>query len=406
MQIPPILTKSWNPGWRTCAMVVLAAFAVLTTAIALQMPYPSTFDELAHVSVARAQYEHPAPFADAARYRMLSRDDPTRWTAAGNYINHPPLYYMAIGQILRVTSDVLVLRLANVALALAALAIGLWAGARYLAGNGDRAVFALLIACFPKAPLIGGIVNNDNLANVAAAIVFAGLTSAGGGAWLLGLGLALAGWTKLTALVSLGAAVIVARGWSLVRGRSPWRCADLWLIALGAAIGALPYLVTYARTGHLLYVNEAVYGAALADRPQIDIWGYAAFFLGTLANKWPAAEYQVPVAVSALLALTPIALAMVGSRADQRVGAIGWPFLAALGVTLVIHFWFGWSAFERIGDQTIAQSRYYAVLWPGIALAAASGLRVLARRSRPVAMLAVLMILIPTVPGGAVVALL
>jgi hypothetical protein len=182
MQSPPILTKDWTPGWRTWAMVVVVAFTALTTAIALYAPYPSPFDELAHVSVARAQYDHPAPFADASRYRMLSRDDPTRWTAAGNYINHPPLYYMAIGQILRVTSDVLFLRLANVALALVALVIGLWAGLRYLRGEGDRAVFALLIACFPKAPLIGGIVNNDNLANVAAAIVFAGLTGVGGSA--------------------------------------------------------------------------------------------------------------------------------------------------------------------------------------------------------------------------------
>ncbi|MFX8918502.1 hypothetical protein ABTN06_19390, partial [Acinetobacter baumannii] len=81
-----------------------------------------------------------------------------------------------------------------------------------------------------------GIVNNDNLANIAAVIVFVGLTGAGGGAWLLGIGLALAGWTKLTALVSLGTAVIIARGWPLMRGRRAWRFADLWPIALGGAV--------------------------------------------------------------------------------------------------------------------------------------------------------------------------
>lgn len=217
-------------------MVVLVVFAALTTMVALRMPYPSTFDELPHVSVVRAQYEHPAPFADASTYRMVSRDDLARWTTASNYINHPPLYYMMIGQMLRVTSDVYALRLANVVLALVALAIGLWAGVRYLGAGGDRTVFVILIACFPKAPLIGGIVNNDNLANIAAVIVFVGLTGAGGGAWLLGIGLALAGWTKLTALVSLGTAVIIARGWPLMRGRRAWRFADLWPIALGGAL--------------------------------------------------------------------------------------------------------------------------------------------------------------------------
>ncbi|MGL4303352.1 MAG: hypothetical protein ACRCS5_11695 [Sphingomonas sp.] len=398
--------KRPQPGWRSCAMVVLVVFAALTTMVALRMPYPSTFDELPHVSVVRAQYEHPAPFADASTYRMVSRDDLARWTTASNYINHPPLYYMMIGQMLRVTSDVYALRLANVVLALVALAIGLWAGVRYLGAGGDRTVFVILIACFPKAPLIGGIVNNDNLANIAAVIVFVGLTGAGGGAWLLGIGLALAGWTKLTALVSLGTAVIIARGWPLMRGRRAWRFADLWPIALGGAVGALPYLVNYARTGHLLYVNEALYGVPLADRPQIYIQDYAVFFFATLADKWPAAEFQLPVVFSAILALAPVALAALGSRADRRIGAIGWPFLAAFGVTLVIHFWFGWSAFQRIGDQSIAQSRYYAVLWPGIALAATPGIRALAQWWRPLAVLAMLMILIPTVPGGAITALL
>jgi len=406
MQTGAPMSRSRYPDWRLCAVAVFATFAVWTMAMALLMPFPSTFDELAHLSVARAQYEHPAPFADASGYRMLRKDDPTRWTAATNYINHPPLYYLAIGQMLRVTSDVHVLRLANVALALAALAIGLWAGARFLRESGDRAVFVVLLACFPKAPVIGGIVNNDNLASVAAAIVFAGLTGAGGGAWLLGIGLAVAGWTKLTALVSLGAAVIVERGWRLARGGIARPFAHLWPVALGLAIGALPYLVNYARSGHLLYVNDAVYAVAPAERPQLDIWGYAALFWSMLVAKWPAAEYLLPAIPSAMLALAPILLAVLGNRSDPRVGAIGWPYLIALAVTLAIHFWYGWSAFQRIGDQTIAQSRYYGVLWPGIALAATSGVGVLARRSHVLAAVAVLLLLIPTAPGGAALALL
>jgi hypothetical protein len=405
MQTGATLSRSRYPGWRVWAFAVFATFAAVTVAMALLMPYPSTFDELAHLSVARAQYEHPAPFADASGYRMLREDDPTQWTAAPNYINHPPLYYLAIGQMLRVTSDVHVLRLANVALALAALALGLWAGVRFLAAGGDKAVFAVLLACFPKAPVIGGIVNNDNLASLAAAIVFAGLTGAGG-AWLLGLGLAVAGWTKLTALVSLGAVVIVERGRRLARGGIARPFAHLWPVALGLAIGALPYLVNYARTGHLLYVNDAVFWVAPAERPQLDLWGYAALFWLMLAGKWSAAEYQLPVIASVTLALAPVLFAVAGSRGDRRVGAIGWPYLAALAVTLAIHFWFGWNEFLRNGDQTIAQARYYAVLWPGIALAATSGVGVLARRSHVLAALAVLLMLIPTVPGGAVLAVL
>jgi hypothetical protein len=37
---------------------------------------------------------------------------------------------------------------------------------------------------------------------------------------------------------------------------------------------------------------------------------------------------------------------------------------------LLLHFWFGWRAFQEDGYLGTAQIRYYYVLWPGFALAA------------------------------------
>ncbi|HVQ69479.1 MAG TPA: hypothetical protein VMT08_18460, partial [Bradyrhizobium sp.] len=46
-------------------------------------------------------------------------------------------------------------------------------------------------------------------------------------------------------------------------------------------------------------------------------------------------------------------------------------YVVSTVVTLTIHIFSGWQAFQAIGDMTYAQPRYYYGVWPGMALAAA-----------------------------------
>lgn len=388
-------------GTRRAAVVALVAFAAFALSIAIWMPFPSTFDELQHLSVVRSQQQAPALFADAGRYRVLDAHNPDRWTATRNYINHPALYYLTLAPLLAATDSVTVLRIANVVLALAALGIALWAGLRRLEPVA-RWPFAILAGAFPKAALIGGMINNDNLAALAGAIVFAGVLGAPGAAWWIAAGLALAGWSKLTALIALAAVVtlhqVMQAGWQ--PHRMPVR--TLWPIAVGGAIGALPYIVNLLRSGHLLYINDAAFYVPPDARPVMDGAQFVAQFLRSLVMKWPAAEAHLPLLVALVTIAVPFGLAACAWRRRGQAPGVATAYLGAAAILLAIHLWFGWSAYVRIGDLTIAQPRYYGILWYGIAFAAAASL---ARLPRVARVLAIAVCLLPTIPGGALVTL-
>ncbi len=387
-------------AWPTIALIV-AAFVAVTIGIALRYPFPSPFDELAQLSVVRAQFEHPDLFADTRRYLMLDSSAPAQWTDKANYLNHPALYYLGLAPLLQFGDDVVVTRAANVILAVIAMIVTIAAGYRVLSTRFERIIFAVAAISFPKAALIGGMINNDNLALVAAALVFAGLTGAPGATLLIAGGLALAGWTKLTALIAL-AMVVAAK--VLLEGRAAVWSRQTLFAGFGVVIGCLPFLVNFALTGHLFHVNTDVYGVPPDARPVASFAQYLWFFLSEIVSKWPAAEASLPRPVGIVLIHVPMFLAAIGLSVDRRVRTIGLAYLAGTLGTLCVHLAFGWQSFQSIGDQTIAQTRYYNVLWPGIAFAGAAAVAHL-RRSRVVVSASLLAYLTPTVIGGVVLAL-
>jgi hypothetical protein len=385
------LAANWIP-----LLPILGASLAILVLIAVNYHFPSAFDELAHISAVRAQADHPDLFADTRRYLMVDPLDIGRWTASANYINHPALYYLLLSPI---DASIDILRLANVALSMLAIGIVFATGLHVFRQTAERVVFAILAVAFPKTLLIGAMINNDNLAMVAAAMVFAGMCGVPGGALLIAAGLALAGWTKLTALIALSTAVGIL---TLIDWRKGVLRRDTFIYAGGAAVGSLPYLVSLATTGKLFHVNATVFASAPGMKPD---WGFADYtreFFTAFAMKWPAAEASLPLWLAALLIIVPLLLALWGAMADDRVRRIGSAYLAATGVTLALHFGFGWQSFQEIGDLTIAQTRYYNVLWPGLALAAAAGVMRLGRLGYP----ALALILAPTVPGGLVLVML
>lgn len=378
-------------------LLVLAVHVILALTILWTMPFSLQADELQHLSVIRAQFDHPTLFPDWSQYLVLRRDDPTRWSTTPNYINHPSLYYLLLSPLVWLTREPLLFRFVSVILSTAALAIVLVAVHRRFSSDVvPPTLFAIMAASYPKAAVVGGLVNNDNLAAVAAAAVFGGMMGLPGAGWWLMAGLGIAGWTKLTAFIGVAAVAGTWLGIRILTGKVGWTDRCVLLACIGVMVGAVPYLVTFARIGHFLWVNDAVWRVPMAERIHLDFMGFIWWFFTGLALKWPAAEFSYTWPVATLIISTPVVLALAGWR-QQIIRPWATAYIMGLIVLVAIHFGFGWRSYQAMGDLTIMQTRYYNVLWPGIALAATMGIAHL--RWRFARILAILICLAPTMLG-------
>lgn len=380
--------------------LVLAIYIMMMFVIILQVPFPSQIDELPHFSVIRAQYDHPTLFPDWSQYRILRPDDLTQWSETINYINHPSLYYLMLAPLWSLTGDPMVFRIVNAFLSACALVIMFVAVRRRFSSDVvSPALFAIFAATFPKAAVVGGMVNNDNLAALAGAALFGGMLGLPGAGWWIMAGLAVAGWTKLTVFIGLAAVAGVWLGIDFLAGRIKLADRRVILAGIGLALGAIPYLVTFVRIGQLLWVNEAVWRVPGAQRLHLDPLGFARWFFEGMVMKWPASEFAYSLPAALLILLAPLILAGIGlrHRASRSWGAA---YAAGLAVLLAIHFGFGWRSYQTLGDLTITQTRYYNILWPGIALMAAMAVTWLNRRSRYSGLVAAIIFLSPTMWGA------
>jgi hypothetical protein len=352
------------------AAIVLISYVFLASLIVLHAKFPYEFDELQHLSVIVAQREHPDPFADPSNYFVLSADDNTKWSAQRNYLAHPSLYYLLLAPLSgRQDANVVLLRFANVFMASAALLMTIVGGFKLFSASLDRGLFSILAACFPKGALLAGIINNDNLADLAGALVFLGIVEAPMALWWLTAGLALAGWSKLTALIALSCVVGVRQLGRIRNRRIPILSKENVILAIGALVGASPYLVSLFRSGHLVYVNQAHFGVPVENRPAMSFVEFGLYFLQRFALKWPAAEGALGLPASDALMIVLVGLTLAGVSGRRDIRSVTLPYVLAFAVTFAVHLWFGWRSFVEIGDLTVAQTRYYSVLWPGVAAA-------------------------------------
>jgi hypothetical protein len=393
-------------GLSTTTLFVIGAYFAITFGLALSAPFPTMIDELQHFSVIRAQFEQPTIFPDWSRYRVLSAGDLTQWSTVPNYINHPSLYYLLLAPLMAITGNPLVFRLVNVMLSTGALTIVVIAANRRFAHDVvPPTLFAIIAACFPKAAVVGGMINNDNLAAVAAAALFAGLLSVPGEAWWIASALAIAGWTKLTVFVALAAIACASLVLRLLR-RDRQRRDLLPLIAgtgAGILVGAIPYIVTFLRIGQLVWVCEAAWRIPLAARVHLDFAGFSRHFLEILALKWPAGEGVYPFWAAVAGLGTLLIMAIIGLR-DTVLRPLGMAYAAGVVVLFMVHLAFAWHAFRTMGDLTIVQTRYYGALWPGVALTATAGARRIGRHWRPAEWIMAAICLSPTILGGMIFA--
>jgi hypothetical protein len=329
--------------------------------------------------------------------------DRKRFTSKGNHLNHPSAYYHLMAWIGRAADrgpdQVRLLRFVNVFLSAVGVLLMLFAGMVLLPGVAAFTAFASILVMFPKLAVVGGLINNDNLGVIAAGLCFLGFARlhrghARGTGVLLGIGLALAGWTKLTVLVMVGLALVMTEILRLGTADSAER---RWALLLALAIGSfgiIPTIQNWIVYGGPLFIFVAAdHNLVPVDaRPSLNIVSHGALFLHQLARKWAALEpAQFLQSTGFVLVCTtvvvtaaawgrdrwksPAELPGPGGIAAARVLAPAYGWSAA--VTLTLHMTFGWRMFLRMGDLTAAQPRYYYAVWPGIALAGALALGLL-----------------------------
>jgi len=309
--------------------VVFLLFHVVTTGvIAVKSPFPTDLDEYDHISYIFHVDGDPRLMPDYDAMRLIDLGDPSVFTDRTNPTNHPPYYYLLLSMLVdpastTLTSAVKRLRLANMVLSGAAVALILIAGFRLVEQPEARFVFAVVVALCPKFGVMGGMINNDNLGLLGGAIAFAGLVGLAKGrltigtACLVGGGFVVAAATKLTAGLLIGFLVVYAhlplakRLFRLDRDIRAYVAVLLALMALGMA----PYIANLVVYGTPHYVGEGMFPARDL---LVDPITYLNWFVYAMFQSW--ATYGTdPLNAAALI--TVLGLAIWGGVARGAVGA-------------------------------------------------------------------------------------
>jgi hypothetical protein len=380
---------------------MLAAHIFVASLVALYSFFPSSYDEIAHISFIKAMADAPVLFPHYGDYRLLDPKDLGLWTSEPNYLAHPSLYYLFMAPVWTVSGgNVLAMRFVDVALSSLGLALTAAAGAKLIEAPRTRLLFILLVFCFPKNPIIGGIVSNDNLVLVAVGFFFWGCANPPHRTFWLCLALVLAGWTKLTALVGLGAAAGFLVLYATLREPKPRLHRGHLALAFALVLGFLPYTVNWIRTGHLLFVPQNSFWIIPVDqRGDLDMFDFLQVFVRRIVHKFPAADRMMDDSLP-LAALIILSFAALRSEGEDRARRVAVSFLAALAIFVPIHFFYAWQTYLSSGQTIDAQPRYYNELWPGFALALALACATVDRRKWPIATICVVILcLLPTAAG-------
>jgi hypothetical protein len=381
-------------------------FVLAATMSALRKDVRQGFDELAHASYV-AEVQAQGRIVPLTEIRML---DPGsfRFTAAGNYINHPAPYYALhalAGPTLEGRPQALFWhRLIDVAIAALALGLLLAAGLALCRAGDELLIYAVTLGCIPVLAPLAGSINNDNLAFLAGALTLFGAQRywrdrRAADLGLAALGLVAAGLAKLTALMLCGGFLLLLL--ALLWRREGLRPAHAALVLAALALAAAPAVELWLLYGspapdtpaqHALLIDGArEAGWAGHDRlgPFAYGWRFLAAFVDgwmpALANKSPLqkAMLAVPVATlllavaGAFLSLKRIAGRGPGTGAIEPVVAAG---AVAIAATLAVHVAFSYQRHLATGWMMDAYPRYYL---PLVAIAPLATLALLRRVERP-----------------------
>lgn len=363
--------------------LALGVFALFGSAMfASRVPVGAPPDEWAHLTYVNEIATGHRLMPDYAGSVILNS---TRL----NYLNHPPLYYTAVGTVGRVLGwkvpdNVSEYRLLSAAFV--ALGVGLWVLAIRLLGGSRWLALGSAVATLsiPMFPYLSASVNNDTLGYLGVAIFFLGIglrRSNVGIAYYVGaIGLLVAALTKANAaffLIVFTAAWLGLRlraGENLFRDRYFRRSLLLVMVVAGAYFG-------YARLRYGSLFPHAGDSYAWTHPAHLMGFGrYVGAFLRAMTGRLPdvmSHQSYAPLPASLLapfylMLLLPLAswilyrpFAPTGERRDLSDA-----FMGALAVTVAANVMVGWYGYTLTGLLAGIQPRYYSYALPGVFLAA------------------------------------
>jgi hypothetical protein len=397
------------------AAVILGLFVLSAALSAERKGITAGFDEVAHAAyVAHIQHTGDA-WPDLKAMRLI---DPQtfQFTAAANYLNHPPPFYdllAALGPRLEGRPQALLAhRMIDIAIASLGFAalLGLGLAARF--PRHEFYAFAVPLACIPVLVPIAGAINNDNLAFLGGAVATLGawqLVATDRAGWLAValLGLIAASWAKLTGLLLTGAMLGAVIAYLLWRQRLRWSL--LLPIALAFALAAAPYIIYAVQYGsptpqtpaQIALLQDGARTAGWADLPRKSFPAYIVYFIIAFVADWMPAlgernvlQYSmlaIPVAaLGCALAGIALSLRRLWRRQDTALDVVVVAGTMALLATFAIHVTYSYGRHVATGWLMDAYPRYYLPLAAIVPLAGLSLLAAVEAPRRRAALLAFL----------------
>jgi hypothetical protein len=387
------------------AAVILGLFVLSAVFSAERKGITAGFDEVAHASyVAHIQRTGDA-WPDLNAMRLF---DPQsfQFTAAANYLNHPPPFYAllaALGPKLEGRPQALLAhRLIDVAIAALGFAALLGLGLAARLPRHEFYAFAVPLFCIPVLVPIAGSVNNDNLALLGGAVAMLGawqLAATDRAGWLTValIGVIAASWAKLTGLLLSGAmvgAVIVYLLWRRRLGLSL-----LIPIVLAFLLAAAPYMIDVVQYGsptpqtpaQVALLEDGARAAGWAELPRKSFPGYLVYFVIAFVADWMPtlgernvfqyAMLAIPVAaLGGALAGVALSLRRLWCREETPLDVVVLAGTAALVATFAIHVSYSYGRHLATGWLMDAYPRYYL---PLAAIVPLAGLSLLADVKAP-----------------------
>ena len=346
-----------------------------------QIPPGKAPDERAHISYIAHLEETGRWYPDFERMPIYLWSG--KATEDLSYLGHPPLYYLLFTPFSGDSAPAVMrqwhsLRLLNLGLAAAGLALLFWLVMRLRLPLPFHFLYALSLSSIPMLPYLAASVNNDNLAIFSGAVLLAGALAAmernAGARWLLGLGLCSALLAKVTVGLQAGVFVILLLVALWRGGATPRELAAHFALplVLGAALPLAYHGYTIVHYGKLLPIfGKTAYTRQPGMEP-LPFLDYLEHFLRYLRLSWagivshqdklPRAAWHTQTALFLLpLAalgglLIPIRSLSSPARHLFLVAKLG---VLTLLVFALVHFAKVYSSHQHTAYLGGIQARYY-----------------------------------------------
>ena len=357
--------------------------------VASTIAYPTSNDERQHLSYVLHVKVFRSLFPNHYDLRLVAPERAGTFTQEKSHLKHPSFTYWLFSPYADpeqpAAENARRIRIANLGISILAVALFLVAGTGQLNTPSARAIYALVLVACPYLAVVGGTVNNDNLAILGGALAFLGivrLARSGPGlaaGALAGAGVALSGLAKLTGALTVGFFVLFAHAalYGHWRQSGPDRNRHLFCLVMLGFLGAVPYLANVILHGYLLPTDDNVFWYSGPAIVPFEPLTYLVHFLTRLASTW--GMYGVDaVSLTGLALVLALAIWAAAGKSDHggtmediqnfRIVAAG---LQSMGITLVINIVFIYYIHRKTGDLGNMLIRYFLPLWPLVALGAA-----------------------------------